>query len=601
MTAAHKSFAPSTLLLLWLCVSACSIDGYCLVDASIPSTSLGTLATPTTIKKWRVCGPFVLSTAQNYVWYSTDKESAAMRRDFLSEIGGRETPLLLRAPTTQLRVNFNNDIKNLPKGVDPPRKNGKAFFDQTQEFQSGSVSTQILYWDFPRRFAITYAAAILNAPTPRDVVLLLPSDSPVKLWLNGSVIVDPPAGTVGHNPGDYSLARVHLNRGNNPVLLKIFSFPERNEFALHVLTARQAAQFVQRNPAFVDLLNSVVVAHGSTLSLALNLQYLAFRSNKTVMSIRDMDGKLLRSQTINPTSTRELPTEGLADGLYELTIQAGLSALSERFYVGDIGKRLRYFAEVCSQEGPGKTKADSCVVIKPLLDRMADQQMTERLDKEKPLLLLLSQLEFSMRGQSPDIKIDIAGGRVYLIAYRSELDNTLQYYYIHLPQDYWAGQSVPLVVFCPYNDHNKSFFVGPTNTLAPLVQAYAQLADRYGFAIMMPFARGVGLSSPTGMKDILEAIGDVQKRYRIDSRRLYLTGECAGGRGALLLAEHEPHRFAAVSTVNAATRSAYVPYGESDDEDDNAAPRDELEPNVSKLAHVPIRLIYVVPMALIQS
>jgi dienelactone hydrolase len=558
----------------------------------IPQTDVRGSAEMTTVSVWRICGPFALSKGQTYLWYSNTSEANALALDYLKQIGGSESPLLLRAPTTRVTVDFSVDVKNQVKGVDDSSPTYQPFIDQIQSFPSGSVSSQVLYYGFPKRFAITYAAAHLRSVRRRTVVFVVGSNSPLKIWLNGNVIVNPSPGSAGHNWSDYAIVRARLRAGTNSLLVKMFSFPERNDFSFHVGTATQAERFLSENATYLDLLDKITMTRDTPLLLTRNFEYLASHpSNYVRVSISDSFGNEIRTAKIDLKQTREVRTQGIQDGLYDLKVNIGRKAYAETFYIGDINYRLTEYKAFCDKHKDNPPAIDPCLILSALQERMSDPQMTTRLDKEKPLVLLLSQFEWILRGIRADTPVQANGRHVFLESYRSDLDGALQHYYIHLPPDYYRHRSVPLVIVCPYDDHHKDFLLAPTNTLAPVLQEYAFWADRFGFAFIVTYARGVGMSNPEGLKDVLEALRDSQKKYRIDPYRLYLTGDCAGGRGALLLAEHAPLRFAAVSTLNAATNTQYVSYG--DDEDDNDEYIDDgLFARIGSLSKLPILLVH---------
>lgn len=102
------------------------------------------------------------------------------------------------------------------------------------------------------------------------------------------------------------------------------------------------------------------------------------------------------------------------------------------------------------------------------------------------------------------------------------------------------------------------------------------------------------MSNLQGMTDVLEALESAQAQYRIDASRLFLMGDCAGGRGALLLVEHAPQRFAAASVINASVKLGNEQYGEGDldDEEEMDTADDGLYSRIGRLATTPLRLIH---------
>lgn len=104
----------------------------------------------------------------------------------------------------------------------------------------------------------------------------------------------------------------------------------------------------------------------------------------------------------------------------------------------------------------------------------------------------------------------------------------------------------------------KPLLSGPLATNPDLLRKLATFADEYGYAYVCPFGRGRNNNVPLGLTDTLEVLDDVQKRFVIDADRIYLTGDCGGGRNALLFAERFPDRVAAMSVLNIAASSGVI-------------------------------------------
>lgn len=577
-----------TVILAFAISASSGLYGLQSATPSIPQVDVNERAEMITVSTWRICGPFALSKDDNWTWDSDSFESDALRHDYLEQIGGKESPLSLGAPTTNIKVNFSIDAEESFDSTPLPYK---PFIDQIQDFSSGVIKSQVIYWGFPKRFAITYAATQLHTDSNRDVVFVVGSNSPLKIWLNGVVIAEPAPGSTGHNWSDYYILRAKLRSGNNSLLVKMFSYPERNDFSFHIGTPAQADKFVNENATFLDLLDRITVPRNAVLSLSSNLLYLATgASHVAKISIFNTKGNEIHSVKVNIKKTREVPTHGMQDGLYDLQLSIGGKTYSETFYIGDINARLTQYKAYCEKYVAKAGVFNPCVVLQPLLLKMTDSQMTERLYKEKQLILLLSQFEWSLLGVTASTPVLDSAHHVYLESYRSELDGTQQYYFVHLPPDYSHKTSVPLVIICPYYNRHRDYLGDTTRLVALALQQYAFWADKYGYAFIFPNARGVGMSNSIGMKDVQEAIHDAQRKYSIDPSRIYLTGDCTGGRGTFLLAEEEPNRFAAISTSNAST------YFQSENGTDsylhNNHYGDGLYLHIDKLSNTPIRLIH---------
>ena len=191
------------------------------------------------------------------------------------------------------------------------------------------------------------------------------------------------------------------------------------------------------------------------------------------------------------------------------------------------------------------------------------------------------------------------------IAYQSQIDQSQRQYFVYLPKGYTEQpqQKWPLLLFLHGNGERGNGLDELDFTLmhGPLYEAWIQkrdlpfimvvpqlhmfgmgtlpyIAQRQTSAIPVRLKNGVPprppmLSSevpiqpaapvtdmtkvapllPDGWEraeqDVLQMLDSVQSAYRVDSKRLYLTGISYGGFGSWYLASKHPNRFAAVAPV----------------------------------------------------
>jgi hypothetical protein len=136
----------------------------------------------------------------------------------------------------------------------------------------------------------------------------------------------------------------------------------------------------------------------------------------------------------------------------------------------------------------------------------------------------------------------------HLGAYRSVVDGSVQHFLLYLPPG--AKGPLPLVVNVPFmtapvRPFLESIYLADYPSLAER----ADLAARYGFALLWYNGRGESFGSDIEATDFLEALRTVQADHAIDSDRIYLMGACAGGREALRLAARFPDLVAAISLL----------------------------------------------------
>jgi predicted esterase len=129
-----------------------------------------------------------------------------------------------------------------------------------------------------------------------------------------------------------------------------------------------------------------------------------------------------------------------------------------------------------------------------------------------------------------------------ILAYRSRVDGSVQPYALTLPAGYdpRAAKRWPLHVVLHGRGgtlNEVSFIRQHDGKPAPAEQTWIQL-DVFG--------RTNNAYRWAGETDVFEALADVERRYKIDSRRITLWGFSMGGAGAWHLGLHHPSRWCSV-------------------------------------------------------
>ena len=137
-----------------------------------------------------------------------------------------------------------------------------------------------------------------------------------------------------------------------------------------------------------------------------------------------------------------------------------------------------------------------------------------------------------------------SSGKKQIHAYYSAVDGSVQPYAITLPENYDASKPARLYVWLHGRQNNTTeseFLFAQQNYRAgnPPVADVGQIqVDLFGRI------NGEGWHFG-GESDVFEGIAAVQKRFKIDDKRIILRGFSQGGEGAWHIALHHPDRFAA--------------------------------------------------------
>jgi predicted esterase len=166
----------------------------------------------------------------------------------------------------------------------------------------------------------------------------------------------------------------------------------------------------------------------------------------------------------------------------------------------------------------------------------------ERIDFQSELKEAVAMLDALDAGRNP-----FAARRGdFRRAYLSKVDNTLQPFRVFVPSGYDGSKPYPLVIALHGmgGDENSYFEAYGKG-------AFTAEAERHGYIVACPKGR-----KPASMyvgdaeRDVMDALGEMMRAYRIDPDRVYLTGHSMGGFGSWSIAMNHPEVFAAIAPVS---------------------------------------------------
>ena len=157
----------------------------------------------------------------------------------------------------------------------------------------------------------------------------------------------------------------------------------------------------------------------------------------------------------------------------------------------------------------------------------------------------LERIEDALRSAESDAR-DLSKGRdpfrgrrgVVLQSYHSDLDDTLQPYWLGVPKKYSGCEPFPLVVRLHGHGWYRPF------------QGRPRKEDLLEDAILLcPHGRGCLDYMLASEEDVLRCIEEVKKDYDIDVDRVYLTGRSMGGTGTWNIGTKYPDLFAGLAPI----------------------------------------------------
>ncbi len=154
-----------------------------------------------------------------------------------------------------------------------------------------------------------------------------------------------------------------------------------------------------------------------------------------------------------------------------------------------------------------------------------------------------------------------------LATFHSDVDGSNQPYALYIPKSFDSGRKYPLVISLHAEESNHRInlrrVLGVSSRMGEPdtedMRYFPPVAD-IDFIVASPFARGSMGYRGVAEKDVYDLLADVERRYPIDTDRVYLTGISMGGAGALWLALTRPDVWAAVASLCPPSLPAAEPF-----------------------------------------
>jgi pimeloyl-ACP methyl ester carboxylesterase len=283
-------------------------------------------------------------------------------------------------------------------------------------------------------------------------------------------------------------------------------------------------------------------------------------------SIQDSSGRVIWEvadcQVPDSSTYAAIPLEfdpsAFADGLYTVVASAGeVKAMATFEVVGSTYRRLtENLAAIRGQVAEGRRQpraevhandwANLEVLLLPVERALAQAGVPGLLrSQQNEATAALAQASAAVAalqaGQNPWAHLT----GTFLRGYYSQVDGSVQGYAVHVPAAYDGHKPYPLVV--NLHGYDPSFSDWRDN---PFLLGFIPEATEGGrYILVNPFGRGNTMYQGIGEHDVLSVLADVQRLYRIDPDRIYLTGGSMGGGGTWYVGLRHPDLFAALAPV----------------------------------------------------
>jgi predicted esterase len=498
------------------------------------------------ITSWQLLGPFPFDKKELDA-PDAERRPVGLNRDYLKDFGQDEATIdaeafpLVKTPTTGLTL--HRRFANAPISAQP--------VNNILELAAARM---------PMDYAVGYAAVVVETPVDRDIVIAVGADDQARIWLNHELLASD-SNTGAHGLTKHRiLAGAKLKKGSNFLLVKLGNLTEDWRLMVTLLPFERALELARDN-AVNPILVSAVVPTGQPLRLRGDLLPATDHVQVEILNARHepVDSAEVATGRVMAHTSGKLT----ANRLYYCRMTAGSVTEERPFYYGDLDAGYKRLSDKLARLQVSDETANiglraEFMRLNHLL--LPSSQRSEFWDQK--VATAFAQVENALALMETGADTFRRAPGTHLRGYRAAVDGQVQHYWIHIPEKALrSGKPMPIVIVLPYATGKhlpflESYFLAAFDE----TERYRLLGDEFGFAVLQVWGRGNYMGGTAiGTADVFEALDSVRQDYPIDADRMYLLGYCEGGRIALLMAEHYPDRFAALSAEAPITNSGSQP------------------------------------------
>ena len=387
-----------------------------------------------------------------------------------------------------------------------------------------------------------YLHSTLSSEKERDLFIEMKSGMNCDLFLNGDSLhrVD----IQGLN-----IYPLHLKSGDNCLLSKAISCCPDNSFEATIYDSLTIAQIYAEGQSN-NIMYAIIKPETHRIMLT-NAHQNVLKQN-VVVAINDINGKEVSKFTLTKDSfTYVIPNLPLYTS-YMCSMNMAGTIVRQPILYGNEDKALDRFKKLRVSIPDNHPRADEVDGLLYRLEFLLNHPSRKDGDWwwQFKIPALTYSLEYIFAHLNETTKANNLQNNIQFITYRSELDDSLQHYIMVQPNELPEADSLPLVVVIRPNIINyHPFFSCPQLARQWAVNQMQMMSNHYGFLIMMPEMRTYQKEdiSEKAEKELCLAIANAKKRWPIDSKNIYLHGNCTGGYRALRIATDMPKMFAGIA------------------------------------------------------
>lgn len=476
------------------------------------------------VRKWEIIGPFEFDTlAQNplYTFKNKDLDKYGIDEEHFVEI---DSTIIRNHKINHFQVQcYDSPVKLLD------------YVDRKQLTNKSNI----------------YLYTSIHSGSEKEVVFIFDGSRNYKVWINQKQVLEVLNKENTIKNGD-RFVRITLQKGNNLVFAKVNRGTNQYSWGiLMVISSDKAAKKVYKDNYLKDFINNPIVSDSLSLYLG--------PFEKAAIRVIDRDNNVgLNEFCVNKLQENIiLKCNNIGNGFNTAKLFVENDTLQEYIFKGDIfafTEKLISEARHLKCDNARRSDLNAAIDRLKFLIKKYDNSSEAAVRYYHRNLLYYAKNLYDL---IQFIKNNEIYRGTFIKAYHTNEKNKVYHYMMHIDRRLLSKTSpLSIILFAPYELVDTtlpgSWYIGNLDQ----IEMDSKMADEYSFALVWLFLRGCNYTPRSAVEDFKSVIKSVKKDYYLDTTGIYLTGECIGGRRALLLAEKCPDYFGGISVRSPETKSS---------------------------------------------
>jgi hypothetical protein len=389
-----------------------------------------------------------------------------------------------------------------------------------------------------------YLVSRIYSDKTQDATLIIDGSNSYAAWLNGDKQLEV-RGKYNVNKAGDRFVNISLKEGENILFVKVNRGSNKRSWDLicAIASRQEAKRIFCVNYAGDFVVNPII-------DNSLEVYTGPYHSGQ--IEVANSKDQIVASNSFEQQDTNEQPflvsgLEKLEEGFYKTILTFGDERLEEVIYKGDYSLFTKNIQARVSAIHPGGLYDEDLKVA---------MQRVKFLNSKPGDINSPSETRYLNRNKV------FWSYALYRMFHKNALTQLMTYAYpdgepgvfiFHLENK--PKQNIPLVIIVPSGLEGNSMIEDWYTGNLDQIETDNALADRYGFAVAWLYADGKDYSAVKTGKEITAVLNRLHTEYDIDDQRIFIMGDCEGGRRALLQLAASPHRYAACSAGSPITLS----------------------------------------------